>query len=308
MNTITVKPILIESKKRTNLAIVIKKYCDYTINNDDIDVCYKKGTLRKVFANYVNLDYFKCQQLIFISTNLKEEIKIGDIVTDGYDLCQITDLTSKHYFIKLFKSEIKSESRNIELLHGLSKVIATQDQIPESYVQKFIEEYNKGEINNIKIEVISESIRIHEPCIQCGGSGETTFSGTYTTQKSCDLCNQLIYPNTKLIQLPLKPKLIDGFINIKKYLLTSIDGVKMYEGDLFYYTMNKTDIKACKQPTLTNKYYSSKEAANIEIIKQPIFYTEVEVRRLCSRSALLCFSKDNMLEEFDKWFELNKKK
>lgn len=29
----------------------------------------------------------------------------------------------------------------------------------------------------------------YEPCIQCDGTGETTFSGTYNTQRICDLCN-----------------------------------------------------------------------------------------------------------------------
>ena len=33
------------------------------------------------------------------------------------------------------------------------KVIATQSQIPPEYIQQFIEEYNKGEVKDIEIEM-----------------------------------------------------------------------------------------------------------------------------------------------------------
>lgn len=55
------------------------------------------------------------------------------------------------------------------------------------------------------------TLRIYEPCIQCDGTGETVFSGTYTTQKKCDVCSQLKYPNTR----PL-PQLSTDFI--RKYI------------------------------------------------------------------------------------------
>jgi DnaJ-class molecular chaperone len=30
--------------------------------------------------------------------------------------------------------------------------------------------------------------KIKQVCVQCDGTGETVFSGTYTTQRKCDLC------------------------------------------------------------------------------------------------------------------------
>ena len=33
------------------------------------------------------------------------------------------------------------------------KVIATQDQLPNEYIQQFVEEYNKGEVKDVEIEM-----------------------------------------------------------------------------------------------------------------------------------------------------------
>jgi|SRR5690554_404521 len=37
-------------------------------------------------------------------------------------------------------------------------------------------------------------------------------------------------------------------------------------------------------------------------------YTEKEVRRLCSKAALINLNKENILEEFEDWFNKNKKR
>jgi RecJ-like exonuclease len=57
---------------------------------------------------------------------------------------------------------------------------------------------------------------VKQPCIQCDGTGETTFSGTYNSQRKCDLCNGKGYIDSKdisqmqsdleLIQSLQKPK------------------------------------------------------------------------------------------------------
>jgi hypothetical protein len=59
-------------------------------------------------------------------------------------------------------------------------------------------------------------ITVKEPCSQCDGTGETTFSGTYNSQRKCDLCNGKGYIDSKdisqmqsdleLIQSLQKPK------------------------------------------------------------------------------------------------------
>lgn len=51
----------------------------------------------------------------------------------------------------------------------------------------------------------------------------------------------------------------------RKYLLTSEDGVKMYEGDIFYYTMNLDTIHSCKIPTIGSRYFSSRQAAKVSL-------------------------------------------
>lgn len=61
-------------------------------------------------------------------------------------------------------------------------------------------------------------------------------------------------------------KTIDvNIIEDRKYLLTSYDGVKMYEGDVFWYTMNGCTVHGCKKPSVGSKYYSSKEIAKATV-------------------------------------------
>jgi len=42
-----------------------------------------------------------------------------------------------------------------------------------------------------------ETVKV--PCSLCDGTGETVFSGTYTTQKTCDLCNGEKYWDKKVL-------------------------------------------------------------------------------------------------------------
>jgi hypothetical protein len=72
------------------------------------------------------------KQIILISLDKNDEIKSGDLITNGNIIIVAPDIDG---FI------------------GFRKVIATQDQLPPEYIQQFIEEYNNGKIEDIEIEI-----------------------------------------------------------------------------------------------------------------------------------------------------------
>ena len=86
----------------------------------------------------------------------------------------------------------------------------------------------------------SKYITVKEPCIQCGGTGETTFSGTYTTQRKCDLCNGKKYWNKKI---PVEePK--QDFYKIGDFHKHCDDGCK------YHCTKGNTQLAECLKETL----------------------------------------------------------
>jgi len=60
----------------------------------------------------------------------------------------------------------------------------------------------------------------------------------------------------------------------------------------------KLDVEFIK---LMNEIFKSK-------IKKNITYSEKEVKKLCFEAAIINFDKNNMLQEFENWFNINKKK
>lgn len=264
--TIIVKPVLVKSEERTNLAIVTKQYIEYAIDYEDIDILHEKDKLEQVFGDYVDLSFYKCKKLIFIGN---EKIDVGDIgyinigegiigkVTydDKYNTWDLTTIDNVHY---PFSSK-----------EYIKKVIATQDQIPKHYIQQFIEEYNSGKVNDVEIEM--EMWGTSVPNLK-----DYTYS-EYTT---------------KALYIP---KLTNGFINVvNKSITLIIKAAEQYE--------NFSSIKNNKLAFI--KGALSKEAEEYHTQGK---YCEKEARKLCSKVALIRFSEENMLEEFDNWFNKNKK-
>ena len=127
--------------------------------------------------------------------------------------------------------------------NNLKKVIARQSQISPEYITKFIEQYNKGCIEDLEIEM--------EKC----------------------------------------------WINSDNVKGNSFTEVAKFEPSI-----NDFDAVLIIQPKLTNSFVTIVE-------KEPIIYTEEEVRKLISE-ALYHFCPMNNYREEDEidWFEKNKKK
>lgn len=84
--------------------------------------------------------------------------------------------------------------------------IITDDEIKEgdwfySNVTKSIRQCSKAWSDSLKLKpneqtgtwfkviaTTDKSLITMKQCFQCDGTGETTFSGTYTSQKTCDVC------------------------------------------------------------------------------------------------------------------------
>lgn len=163
MKTITVKPVLVESNEPTNLLI-------NTINGRLLFDCQD---VIKIHAKH--------QQLILIGITCKERIVIGD----RFYCVEENNLSVGLYIC---------DNDNVYCANCLDvchKVIATQDQIPESYIQQFISEYNGGVVNDVVIEMVetfcvSGGLR---PIGELGGKGLQHHNHSF-------------------------PKLTDGFITI----------------------------------------------------------------------------------------------
>ena len=152
------------------------------------------------------------QQLILVSLDLYEKIEVGDkIYSVLYGLGEIVrdyggiDSERNRPLIAKFENSTTQQSYHRNGIwqkgkyedvsaHNCRKVIATQSQLPKSYIQQFIKEYNKGEVKDTEIEM--EELYFH-------GSGyykaeELTFS-----------------EREKHIPMrEYKPKLTNGFITI----------------------------------------------------------------------------------------------
>lgn len=94
-----------------------------------------------------DFEYFKPQQLILV--NLDDEIKIGDRYLIGGN---IKTCMGKEDFGE--ENYLKNDLGNYNNVKFCRKVIATQEQLPLDYINKFIKKYNtKGIIEDVEIEM-----------------------------------------------------------------------------------------------------------------------------------------------------------
>ncbi len=133
------------------------------------------------------MEQFKRARVVMLPTNDKTNIGKEKIGNELRFNSPRHNLYHKHLYI-ISDDKIKKDDWYIYLKYNT--IIQKKDALPlEDNCKKII-------------ATTDTSLRIYEPCIQCDGTSETTFSGTYTTQKKCDLCSQLKYPNTKALPQP----------------------------------------------------------------------------------------------------------
>jgi len=122
------RPVLVESKVRTNF------------------LAYKGRTLKYNQANFNDEEETIYYNLILISLDPNEKIEEGDKFMDSEGFLRIC--TEKKSNIGIIRWCDGSD-----VLASCRKVIATQSQLSPEYIKQFIEEYNKGEVKDIEVEM-----------------------------------------------------------------------------------------------------------------------------------------------------------
>lgn len=138
MKTLLVRPVLVESKERTNLW------------------SYKGRRLYYNQANFNDEDETAYYRAVLVSLDPNDKIERGNkVVTNNVDyfateiqLCTMSEFLDSDNIIKFgINNQIKVYK------FGYNKVIATQDQLSPDLMQKLVDEYNNGGMQNFEIEM-----------------------------------------------------------------------------------------------------------------------------------------------------------
>ena len=165
-----VRPILVASKEITTIW------------------SYKERRLYYNQANFNDVDDTTYYQLILVSLD-SEEIVVGDL---GYINIGVNGTIGMVSYDTKYRTWDLTTEDNVHYpfttKEYINKVIVTQTQIPESYIQQFIEEYNSGVVKDVVIEMEENGVIYPEMT-------DNTYS---------EYAAKCIY----------KPKLTNGFITI----------------------------------------------------------------------------------------------
>lgn len=179
MKTKLCRPILVETKESTN---IFKDHTGLFHSNLNLQ------TGHSINSSVIGYN------LILISLDPNEKIEVGDKYYDSHnDLILAATAQSDHN------------------VYQYKKVIATQFQLPEEYIQRFVEGYNSGNIKDVEIEM--EGILPPVGGQTCGGGAVVYFIG-------------------------YKPKLTNGFVTIvdkKESILYTEEEVIDYMAEFISY-------------------------------------------------------------------------
>lgn len=138
MKTKLVRPVLVESKERTDLW------------------SYKGRRLYYNQANFNDEDETTYYRVVLVSLDPNDKIERGNkVVTNNVDyfdteiqLCTMSEFLDSDNIIKFgINNQIKVYK------FGYNKVIATQDQLSPDLMQKLVDEYNNGGMQDFEIEM-----------------------------------------------------------------------------------------------------------------------------------------------------------
>jgi len=230
LKTKLVKPILVDAKE------YVDKYPFLGLDNNKLSL-YSETT------NPSNFNVIP-KQLILISCVSGETINPGDKYYD------------EHYSLVLIATNQSDHN-----IYNYKKVIVQQDHLSPEYIQKFIGEYNNGQITDIYIEMednkeLLEEIvdNIEQICLEeCDNVEDSPYYEQYCLAIK-DMDN-IVY----------NPKLTNGFITIEQY---PIGGYAPG-----YYT---NTCVTCHKGFMGDK--RAIQCRNCATKIEPIIYTEQEVK------------------------------
>lgn len=315
MNTITVRPILVKkNNKRPKIGDICK-------NAIQVFIWSKEHEMYNVLETLPEYKNTEVQKLILISLDSKDKLNINDkVYLDLGENSRITTIKNLNGSHPIFNIYIDGGCAKRE---SLKKIIAKQSQIPSEYISKFIDEYNTGMVNDIKIKgesilcnnEINFDMRIYSfnPKLK---NGFITIDNENIPENiplsdidENDICsfpaaNENIPENIPLLD-------IDDITAAPGSIMRSIAEKLNYQYfDNFSFPDNKI-LYWAKQ--LSNKSLSTHELVeNVKWLINKIAYTEDEVKQLFIRRAneFSPSSKpfgDLLLRQDLEWFNLNKK-
>lgn len=132
MKTKKVRPVLVETKDTTSPLW-----------------SYKGRRLYYNQANFNDPDEIIYFQLVLVSLE-DDEIEIGDYVYFGYHIFKVTTALKDALIVT---NPIEGTQQTLIGIDGFKKVIATQDQIPDDYIEEFVYKYGFGKAENIEIKM-----------------------------------------------------------------------------------------------------------------------------------------------------------
>lgn len=178
MKTLLVRPVLVESKERTNLW------------------SYKGRRLYYNQANFNDEDETAYYRAVLVSLDPNDKIERGNkVVTNNVDyfateiqLCTMSEFLDSDNIIKFgINNQIKVYK------FGYNKVIATQDQLSPDLMQKLVDEYNNGGMQDF--EIIGEMLALYgKILLPCSPSNNES--------------------NSDMSIYKFRPKLTNGFVTV----------------------------------------------------------------------------------------------
>ena len=276
MKTKLCRPVLVEDKKihqdfpqneyRDYLSLLIPKHPGAS----PILSLFRQAN----FTNKINP-----QQLILISLDPDEKIEEGDSWI-GHKIGEI----EKESKLVLITPENRKSILHHVVKSNFGKVIATQDKISPEYIQQFIEEYNKGEVKDVEIEMITmneghnkpEDYPFQEIDIPKLTNGFITIIEKSNIEKQADLVEEIAFENLK----------------VKEPITYTEEEVLEYLNSLNDLLEEKQYISNINEGVISTSNMSSKEIN--ELNKREEYIQSI--------------TNDNFGIDVKKWFEQNRKK
>lgn len=296
MKTLTCKPVLVNSKERTNLYVWDDRLY-FTMNPNNIS---DTGGYNKVPTQW--------KELVLISSE-HTDIEVNDVVlctvNNTLTHCRIKqDITENVRSFGFNMGSIKSfdyyfgESVIPSEVSNYKKVIVRLSQIPIEYIQQlFVREYNAGKVKDLTIEMEVDADDKRNWYVDCP-------SGKYWMDEPIPPTKDNLYTNAKY----LKPKLTRGIVNIVSTFESLADN---WESELAIQNIPELPhvINSVRE---LRRYYIDGLQLGYEKRKSEelVLYTEEEVKDLFKRKDITihCWDDKKYGISFDEWFEQNKKK
>jgi hypothetical protein len=259
------------------------RMCSLVLVETDEQTSLSLDTFNMLFNCDSRFTFKDCknQQLILISTEPYYNIQPGDKV-----LCTINNKITKCRLKQKSTEDVKSFGMNVgsidttdyyfgdslipSLVYNYKKIIATQEQLPNDYIQRFIQEYNSENVKDVEVEVFEDIVKVYD---NIGG-----------------------HPGGHWESNGFKPKLTHGRITI-------VDKKASIDEKITYWVKNMANKSLSESMLIENVKWLLEKISYSEEEVESLCKTSFEM--YMSNDSL---TDDELKIKWKTWFEQNKKK